>query len=377
LIVLLAGEGTRHDEARCAYCIFRGLGAGGGFRKFTWPGNSTGEFVTSCAGIGTGGFVAGGESIFFDPPNAGGFGMFSGANPADCHWTSAGITGGAIGSSANMPNGKFQAGLGAPVLDYTASAQGAVKPGVMHLQSASTGPAAVEFPTGVAQGGWTDQLDITGQTGAGMLILKVHVDGQLVSTGPFARPGFTVTPYENGNLLARNAQFDTLNPNPVIGSPESLGIQSRIWFNPGDGSSASVPTLSVNGDVSFAIPFTFGTSFDLGLYAFAFSGTGAFGQDFTVNNNQSLFQNTIALDGIDEVLAGPSDTPVSNYSIEAASGLNYSESQIPTTPVPEPATWALLIVGGGLIGLLRRRASAGKLPALAYRASALGRASAS
>jgi hypothetical protein len=99
----------------------------------------------------------------------------------------------------------------------------------------------------------------------------------------------------------------------VIGSPESLGYQSRIWFNPGDGASPSVPTLSVNGDVFFAIPFTFDTSFNLGLYAYAYSGNTSFGQNFIDNIAERSFQNTVALDGIDEVLAGPSDTPVTNY----------------------------------------------------------------
>jgi hypothetical protein len=333
------------------------------FANSPGQGNSTGEFVATCGGIGTGGAVAGGESIFIDPPNLGGFGMFDGAHTANCNSTTAAITGGTLSKSASI-NSTFQSG--GNTLNYSASAQGTVKPGVMHLQSTSNGSAAVQFPTGVAQGGWTDQLDITGQSAGtqGILVFKVHVNGQLVSTGPFARPGFTVTPYLNGNVLARNSQFDTLNPNPVIGSLESLGYQSRIWFNPGDGVDPSVPTLSVNGDVFFAIPFTFDTSFNLGLYAYADSGNTSFGQNFIDNIAESSFQNTVALDGIDEVLAGPSDTPVTNYSIAAASGLNYNESQVPTTPVPEPATWALLIVGGGLIGLLRRRASAGKVPAL-------------
>jgi PEP-CTERM motif len=325
----------------------------GAFANSPGQGNSTGEFVTTCGGIGTGGAVAGGESIFVSPPNLGGFGMFDGAHTANCNWTTATITGGTISESASI-NSTFDA------LNYSASAQGKVKPGVMNLQSTSTGPAAVQFPTGAAQGGWTDQLDITGQPSgtSGIFVFKVHVDGDLDASGLFARPGFTVTPYLNGNLLARNTQFDSLNPDPVIGSPESLGYQSRIWFNPG---SDSVPTLTVNGDVFFAIPFTFGTSFDLGLYAYTYSSNGSFGPNFTVNNNQSLFQSTIALDGIEEVLAGPSDTPVTGYTIAAASGLNYAESQVPTPTVPEPATWAMLLGGGALLSLLhRRRVSAGK-----------------
>jgi PEP-CTERM motif len=234
----------------------------------------------------------------------------------------------------------------------------------MHLQSTSDGPAAVQFPTGVAQGGWTDQLDIAGQGPGtqGILVLKVHVNGELVSAGPDARPGFTVTPYLNGNLLDRNSQFDALNPDPVIGSPESLGFQSRVWFNPGDCGDPSVPTLSVNGDVFFAIPFTFDKSFNLGLYAYAYSGNTAFGQSLVDNGAESSFQNTVALDGIEEVLAGPGDTPITDFTVEALSGLDYTLSQVPATSAPEPATWALLIVGGALIGALsRRRASTAKL----------------
>jgi PEP-CTERM motif len=339
------------------------------FANSPGQGAGTGEFVTACAGLGTGGGVQGGESILFSGSNPGGFGMFAGSPVATCNWSTGGITGGTLTQSASL-NTTFQALPTSPVLNYSGSAQGSVTPGVLHLQSATTGPAAVPFPTAVAQGGWTDQLDVTGQNPGtqGMLVFKVHVDGELDSSGPLARPGFTVTPYVNGSLVSLNAQFQALNPTPVIGSGEGLGYQSRVWYNPDDFAHTGGPPLIVNQDVLFAIPFTFGTAFDLGLYAYTVSGNGSFGQDFTVNTAQSLFQNTIALDGIDEVLAGSGETPVTDYSIEAASGLDYTASQIPgvtPTPTPEPATWALLILGGGFLGILRRhRASKDKTLAL-------------
>jgi PEP-CTERM motif len=331
------------------------------FANSPGQGAGTGEFVTACAGLGTGGGVQGGESIFVNPPNSGGFGMFAGSPVATCNWSTGGITGGTLTQSASL-NTTFQALPTSPVLNYSGSAQGSVTPGVLHLQSTTTGPAAVPFPTAVAQGGWTDQLDVTGQNPGtqGMLVFKVHVDGELDSSGPLARPGFTVTPYVNGSLVSLNAQFEALNPTPVIGSGEGLGYQSRVWFNPDDFAHTGGPPLIVNQDVLFAIPFTFGTAFDLGLYAYTVSGNGSFGQDFTVNTAQSLFQNTIALDGIEEVLAGPGETPITDYTIEALSGLDYTASQIPgagAAPTPEPATWALLIVGGGLLGALRRQRS--------------------
>jgi|GEM_PF-3352762 len=328
------------------------------------PGQSAapGEFVTTCAGTGTGGAVQGGESILFDPPNSGGFGMFRSSPAANCSWATGSLSGGTLSQSASI-NSVYQGGpQPAP---WSGSAQGKVTPGVLHLQAQTSGAAEVPFPTAVAQGGWTDQVDITGQTPGtkGLLVFKVHVDGELDTTGPEGRPGFTVTPYVNGNLVDLNPQFNALNPQPVVGSGESLGYQSRVWFNPGPDTNQSTLPLIVNQDVLFAVPFTFGTAFDLGLYAYASSGNNSTGPDFTVNTGNSLFQNTVALDGIEEVLAG--GAPVTGYTIESLGGLDYAASRVPGTPAPEPATWAMLIVGGTLLGALhRRRASRARLAAL-------------
>jgi hypothetical protein len=37
----------------------------------------------------------------------------------------------------------------------------------------------------------------------------------------------------NGDLVDRDSTFNAMNPRPVIGSAESVSVQSRIWFDPG------------------------------------------------------------------------------------------------------------------------------------------------
>ena len=82
----------------------------------------------------------------------------------------------------------------------------------------------------------------------------------------------------------------------------------------------------MNQDVFFAIPFTFGTAFDHGLYAYANSSDGSTGPSFA-DTGQSLFQNTIALDGIDEVLAGPGETLAAQYAEQPAADGEQSPSR--------------------------------------------------
>ena len=119
-------------------------------------GNATGEFVTTCVGLGTGGGDQGGGSIYRAPPNYGNYGMFASTTEMpNCNWSSAAITGGALSASASKTS--TFAGY-----TYSGSAQASVTAGVLHLQSNVAGPSASYFPIAVAQGGWTDSITMGG-----------------------------------------------------------------------------------------------------------------------------------------------------------------------------------------------------------------------
>ena len=178
--------------------------------------------------------------------------------------------------------------------------------------------------------------------------MKVHVDGELDASGPNPDPSLTVTPYVNGDRVGLNNVFSALNPTPVVGSLVSIGYQTRAWYEP----PGSASPLVVNTDVYFPINFTYGTPFNLGIYAYTDAGNNSINGSPTVTSTAAQFQNTIALDGIYEVLAGPAYTPVSDYTIVAVSGLDYRRSYVDT---PEPATLVSLTIGGGVLGAMRRR----------------------
>jgi hypothetical protein len=47
---------------------------------------------------------------------------------------------------------------------------------------------------------------------------------------------------------------------------------------------------------------------------------------------------------------------LNDWSVASTSGTNWQQSFIPTSgAVPEPASWAMLIAGFGLVGAMQRR----------------------
>jgi len=307
--------------------------------------STPGAFVAACAGEGTGGYVAGGERMLNDPPNPGNFGMLR-SSTSNCNAATSGTAGATLNQAISQPNGVSNGHA------YSAAATASVSAKQIHLNATSTGPTNSLFPTGAAQAGFTDQVTITGQPNGttGLMQFLVHVDGTLQSSGPSARPGFWVTPYQNGAITSRDAIFNAANPNPVIGSLSSVGYQTRIWWNPAE-TSAGAPDLVVNEDILFTMPFTFGTTFSMGLYGVAVGTNGAFGAGVVNSTATSDFGNTITWEGISTVTVG--GAPVS-YAMTSLSGIDWTVAAEADT-IPEPTTLAVLAAGLGGLGALRRR----------------------
>jgi hypothetical protein len=303
------------------------------------PSESTavGAFVVACGGVGTGGQIHGGDALS---------GMFyiAGGSPSACNSQTSGNSGASLGTSISQHTSY----LGNSFSD---SAQALVSLKTIHLTATSTGPTDVEFPTGAAQGGFTTiPLTLGGQPSGttGLAEFSVHVEGTLTEVGPDGRPGFWITPYLNGNVVGTNSIYNALNPVPVVGSGESVGYQTRIWFDPAPALPATTAILDVNETVTFAVPVVFGTPFTLGLYGVAMGSTGAFGAGTVDSTSTSNFIDTITWEGFDDVIVGGS--PVS-YSLASPGPINWA------TPAPEPGTLGLLTVGlAGVVALRRRRA---------------------
>ena len=292
-------------------------GGGGGDPPGPTPGqNGTpGEFVSACAGIGTGALVTGGESIQTI--------MFDGSyNPTCLAATGVSGAGGGLSVGVKTPAGATFNGGPGYVNGYSGSAKATISGGSLTLFATATGPKAVQYPSAVAQGGFTQQYTFNnlppGVT-QGYYPLTVEVDATLTAVGDGARPGIVVTPYVDGHWIETNALFKAQNPTPIIGSGIVSDAETRAWFNP----SPSAAPLVINQMVTFEIPFTVGVPLDLGLYAYAMATTTGFGGDNSVDT-MTADPPTFALTGNDYVYVwnGSAYTPNTDFSIQTSGGVD-------------------------------------------------------
>src|SRR5581483_10291273 len=116
----------------------------------------------------------------------------------------------------------------------------------------------------------------------------------------------------------------------------------------GFGVSGVVTSLNVDEDVFFAVPFTYGTPFELGVYAADLSGETGFGANPTEYDSSVSFQHTVKWDSPGFIL-GPENQHLGGFTIDSGSGFDYN-----TSGVPEPSTWLLMLGGLGAAIIGRR-----------------------
>jgi hypothetical protein len=233
----------------------------------------------------------------------------------------------------------------APIGFQSARAAGSADFGQLRLKAqldANTAGAAADlgpFLSG-ATGGWSDHLTITATDPAndgkaGRLFARLHVDGTLDAVdGVPSEAGLRIQHWQLGGPIG--------NPN------------TADYLNLADGFGAgATPHKTVNEDVIIGVNFTFGTAFDLGMFATAYV-LAPKGAVPAAVHPKSDFTNGVVWDGIYAVNLSSTSQPV-GYTVTADSGIDYTQP-VPLT-VPEPGAEALeevALCGVGAAALLRR-----------------------
>lgn len=190
-----------------------------------------------------------------------------------------------------------------------------------------------------------DALTFTGGTGTGYVRYGFTVDGSLLATS-----GSEAQIY-----LAFTAPGNT--PQYAFAATIGGGVgRVAAPYTPGfTGFTTDGTSLSGSGVAyTYGIPITFGTAsdFEYGLRSYAYANvfTGDAASDFIAT---AKLTSIIVTDSLGNTV---------NFAATSASGTLYDAAGahvVPGGTVPEPASWAMMLAGFGLVGgALRRRTNA-------------------
>lgn len=300
------------------------------------------SFVSSCSGIGFGSFDQSGRPIS------------NGTTPPgqNCGTKTSATQGGTASVATSNAGSSYGH-------SYSNNSKAVASLGVFHLNAVNNGSNATPFSGAQAMGGWNDTITISGGSGQGIWVVPIHVDGTLSSIGLGADSQFGVEVFKDHNVLqpygapingAAWSLFTTLDA-PLNSNDVFYGwdYQMKPWRIT---SYTGTKTLTVDQDVYFAIPFTYGVSFTLGIFGQVSAGEGSAGPYNGDNASIVDFSHTVYWGGKGQVLSysggvGPSNP---NFSVTSGSGYNYN---LPAS-LPEPANWALMLAGFGMAGATLR-----------------------
>ncbi|MBL9148861.1 MAG: hypothetical protein JNM94_09235 [Phycisphaerae bacterium] len=273
------------------------------------------------------------DATFLTAPAPGGF-VQAGAGPMT---TGAALWPGAdhflffaAGSGANVVEETFTGDtVGEVVSSYagdgiTNGAHAEAGLGVISLSATNDAPDAAYFPAGIAHGGWSETFVIsnpafTGQSGILQFTLDVH--GTLFAAGLTGSSASTVTAYKDAAQLLANDFSDIGNSVPINGGQQ---YQYGNWAIATFGNPPT-ESMTVNDTVTFAVPFTFGTPFKLGVYANARASMRSSGGAGGSSSSQTTFDNGFTWGGISAVYVGT--TPTNDYTIASGSGIDWTAAQ--------------------------------------------------
>ena len=244
---------------------------------------------------------------------------------------------GSASSAAAWSNSVAQAGAAA-----------SATPGLLRLSGSLQTPGADagggRFPVAIAQAAFGDMLtvDLAGHTGQqGFLLVDLHVGALLDASRAAGSAGLAVALTKDNQTLSRALPgYDS-----GTGNAGSTDQQWPAW------AVASYPVpgpvhdqLAVDETVTFSLPVTFGTSFE--MVVVGLSVAGARSRDGSALSTSDA-SHTIQWLGVHGLLVNGQQT--TGYTLTSGSGIDWTQA----AAVPEPAAWALM--AGGLALLLGQR----------------------
>jgi hypothetical protein len=242
------------------------------------------------------------------------------------------------------------------------------EPGVIKVGATNTGAAITAFSGGAAYGGWNDTLVNNNGTGDAIWLIPIHVEGTLTATGTGALTRMGIAVYKNNNFL--QPYGSTINSNAYAqflsqnGGPS--GVRNSViafswdyqgaWFGADDYvGGGALPSYSLDRDIYFAIPITYGVPFTFGLYMGGLAGENASGGDPTVNSTVFDFTHTVTWGGPGFLLDADGNNPTAASGFQSASTFNYNAPYSDPSGVPEPGTAALVVLGSVAAFVYRRQ----------------------
>lgn len=139
--------------------------------------------------------------------------------------------------------------------------------GYLSADASDAFPDNAAFSAAAANGGWKETFTVshptlTGQ--AGYMVFRVHGKGNIVARNLTGSGYLTALAFKDNVLLTQNMYYDR-GGSDLIGTTD----QYARWAHASFGTTTS---RNFDGVTTFSVPVTFGTSFNLGVYAMVVAG---------------------------------------------------------------------------------------------------------
>ncbi len=218
--------------------------------------------------------------------------------------------------------------------------------GVAKATATATGSAFGQVQS-EARAMWGDSITITTPgSSSGFFTARMAFENQL----GFGAGGFSFNTFDFQFIATQNVAGDRYFYAYNLNTSFTSLLTSTLFINNNGASSTTVSNSLPDGPVvvDFLIPFTSGQ-------AFTISSSLTCGARGNLTTAVCDAGNSAYWGGIRSV-TNSNGAQLMDWSVSSGSGTNWQQSFIPATgAVPEPASWAMLIAGFGLVGATQRR----------------------